>query len=100
MMPFQTDIDQIAIKLQRRTPAPRCLQNPVAIERQRRHAGQSAAAGAAIRPGRPTDDADNDRTTRLVLEHGTTGITRAGADSIANTVGYGIDQTNLKRAGL
>src|SRR6266702_4647790 len=60
----------------------------------------SAAAGSAVRPGRPADDPDKHGTSWSVLEHGAAGIPGAGADSIANTVGYGIDQPDLKRAGL
>ena len=37
---------------------------------------------------------------RLVLEHRAAGIAGAGANSVANTVGYGIDQADLQRAGL
>ena len=46
---------------QRRAPLPRGLHDPVAVERQRRNAGQTAAARAAVRPGRPADDADDGR---------------------------------------
>src|SRR5205085_10668369 len=48
----------------------------------------------------PTDDGEEHGAVRLVLEHGTAGITGTGANPIANTVGYGIDQPDLERAGL
>src|SRR4051812_8785227 len=99
-VPLQDDIDQDAVKSQRRTPAPRGLQDPVAIERERRDTGQPAAAGGSVRPRGPADDADEHGSCRLVLEHGTAGITGAGANSVANTVGYGVDQPDLERAGL
>ena len=65
--------------LQGRSPLPRGLQNPVPVKRQRRDSGEAAAAGAAVRPGRPADDADDNGTGWLVLEHRPAGIAGAGA---------------------
>ena len=83
-----------------RTPLPRGLQDPVAVKRQRRHAGQPATARGAVRSGRPADDADDDRAARLVLEYRRAGIPGAGAEPVARALPDRIDQADLQRARL
>src|ERR1700730_62049 len=80
---------------QRRTPRPRGFQNPVAVKRERRNAGQAAAARAAVRPGRPADDADDGSTALAVLKHRPAGIPGAGAEPVAGALRERIDQTDL-----
>src|SRR3981081_1300476 len=80
----------------RKTPLAGGLQDPVAVERERRNAGQSAAAGAAVRPRRPTDDAADGRPARPILEHRPAGIAGTGAKSVANPLRGRIDQANLQ----
>src|SRR5271165_415069 len=72
------DIDQTLKESQRKTPLPHCLHNPVSIEGERRDAGQTTAAGATVRPGRPADNPDNCRAALLILEHRPAGIPGAG----------------------
>src|SRR5262249_41575656 len=87
-------------KLERKSPLPRSRQNPVAIERQRRHAGEAAATRAAFRPRGPAHDADDRRRPLLILEHGRAGIAGAGAKPGLRALPGRIDETNLQRAGL
>src|SRR5215471_14917995 len=75
---LQNDIDQPLKKSQHKTPLPRHLQNPVPIEGERGDAGQSAAAGAAVRPRRPADHADDGRAALLIFEYRAAGIPGAG----------------------
>src|SRR5260370_17417241 len=85
---------------QGKPPVLRGLQDRVAVERERRKAGQSAAARAAVRPGRPADDANDGRAARPVLEHRAAGIPSAGAKPVAGALRERIDQANLQRPGL
>src|SRR5437764_2666890 len=87
-------------KLQSRSPLPCGLQDPIAVERERRDPGETAAAGAAVRPGRPTHDADDDGAGWLVLEHRPAGIAGACAKPAARALASGIDQANLQAAGF
>src|SRR4051812_34197266 len=86
--------------LQPRAPLPRGLLQPVAVERQRRDAGEPAATGRAVRPGRPADDADDGGTRLLVLEHRSAGIAGAGAEPVAGALVDGIDEADLQRPRL
>ena len=85
---------------QYKTPLPRGLHNPVAVERQRRHAGQAAAAGAAVRPCRPADDPDDGRAALPVLKHRAAGIAGTRAEPAARALPDRIDQANLQCPGL
>src|SRR5258706_13059203 len=85
---------------QSKPPLARGLQNPVAIKRKRRDSGQAAAACAAVRPRRPTDDADDGRSAVPVLKHRATGIPGTGAKPIARTLSDRIDQADLQSPGL
>src|SRR4051794_9620265 len=84
--------------LQPRAPSPCALPNPVAVQRQRRGAGDAAAAGGTVRPRRPADDADDGGAAWLLLEHGPAGIAGAGAHSIAKALADRIDQADLQRS--
>src|SRR5260370_1573834 len=81
---------------QGKTPLARGLQDPVAIERKRRDAGQAAAARAAVRPRRPADDADDGGTALPVLKHRTTGIPGTCAKPLACALSDRIDQADLQ----
>src|SRR5258706_12894810 len=85
---------------QGKPPLARGLQNPVAIKRKRRDSGQAAAACAAVRPRRPTDDADDGRSAVPVLKHRATGIPGTCAKPIARTLSDRIDQADLQSPGL
>src|ERR1700716_1230841 len=85
---------------QRKTPLARGLKNPVAVERERRNAGQAAAARAAVRPGRPADDADDGRGALPVLEHRAAGIPGTGAEPVPDALPDRIDQPDLQGARL
>ena len=76
------------------------LQDPVAVERERRDPGEAAAAGAAVRPGRPAHDADDDGAGWLDLEHRPAGIAGTCAKPLARALASGIDQANLQAAGF
>src|SRR5439155_9112963 len=89
-------ISKISPALEGGAPLPRGLQHPVAVERERRDAGHATAAGAAVRPGRPADDADDLGAARFVLENRRAGIAGAGAKPIARALADRIDQTNLQ----
>src|ERR1700694_1907344 len=84
----------------RKTPLARGLQDPVPVERERRNPGQAAAAAAAVRPGRPADDANDGGAVRPVLEYGSAGIPGAGANPVADAQRERIDQPDLQGAGL
>src|SRR5436190_4699426 len=85
---------------QGKTPLVRGLQDPVAIKRKRRNAGQAAAARAAVRPRRPTDDADDGRGALPVLKHRATGIPGTGAKPVPCTPSDRIDQADLQSPRL
>src|SRR6266404_2534595 len=85
---------------QRRTPLARGLHNPVAVECERRNAGQAAAARAAVRPRRPADDADDGGAALPVLKHRAAGIAGTGAEPVSIALPDRIDQANLQRPGL
>src|SRR5213080_4732209 len=85
---------------QGKTPLARGLQDPVAIKRKRRNAGQAAAARAAVRSRRPTDDADDGRGALPVLKHRATGIPGAGAKPVPCTPSDRIDQADLQSPRL
>src|SRR5712675_3074481 len=85
---------------QGKTPLARGLQDPVAIERKRRDAGEAAAARAAVRPRRPADDADDGGSALPVLKHRATGIPRTGAKPLACALSDRIDQADLQSPGL
>src|SRR6185436_15142869 len=76
------------------------LQDPFAVQRQRRDAGEAAAAVGHVGSGRPADDADNRRASLLVLEHRPAGIAGAGPHPLTRTLTKGIDKTDLQRARL
>ena len=59
------------------------LQNPVPVKRQRRDAGEAAAAVRIIRPRRPRDDADDNGLAILFFEHRRAGIAGAGAKPVS-----------------
>src|SRR5258707_1899570 len=85
---------------QGKPPLARGLQNPVAITRKRRDAGQAAAARAAVRPRRPADDANDDGTALPGLKHRATGIPGAGTKPLACTLSDRIDQPDLQSPRL
>src|SRR5436190_10404821 len=85
---------------QGKSPLARGLQDPVAIKRKRRNAGQAAAARAAVRPRRPTDDADDGRRALQVLKHRPAGIPGTGAKPFPRTLSDRIDQADLQGPGL
>src|ERR1700694_2655852 len=85
---------------QSKTPLAAGLQNPVAVKRERRDAGQTAAARAAVRPRRPADDADDRSGALAVLKHRATVIPGAGAKPLACALPGRIDQANLQSPRL
>src|SRR5712672_15807 len=85
---------------QGKTPLARGLQNPVAIKRKRRDPGQAAAARAAVRPRRPTDDADDGGSALPVFKHRATGIPGTGAQPLPRPLSDRIDQADLQSPGL
>src|SRR5258705_1270648 len=85
---------------QRKAPLARRLQNPVAIKRKRRDPGQAAAARAAVRPRRPTDDADDGGSALPVFKHRATGIPGTGAQPLPRPLSDRIDQADLQSSGL
>src|SRR5215831_11900574 len=86
------------VHLQSKTPLSGGLQDPVAVKCQRRHAGQAAAARAAVGSGRPADDTDDHRPGLVILNHRTAGIAGAGPQAIPRALPGGIDQANLQGA--
>src|SRR5579883_2124815 len=93
-------IDQPLKESQSKTPLPSGSQNPVAVKCERRHPGQPAASVAAVRPGRPADDADDCGASLLILEHRAAGIPGAGAKTIARAIGRGVHEADLQTARL
>src|SRR5258706_3840567 len=85
---------------QGKPPLARGLKSPLAIRLRRLDSGQAAAACAAVRPRRPTDDADDGRSAVPVLKHRATGIPGTGAKPIARTLSDRIDQADLQSPGL
>src|SRR5258707_9175004 len=81
---------------QGKTPVLRGLQDPVAVERERRNAGQTAAARAAVRPGRPADDADNGGAPPPGLKHPAPRTPRAGAEPPSTPPPHPADPANLQ----
>src|SRR6266851_2562484 len=81
---------------ERHTPLAGGLQNPVPVKRERRDAGQTAAARGAVWSRRPADDTDNGRAALAVFKHRASGIPGAGAKPVARAQSDGIDEANLQ----
>src|SRR4051794_37770473 len=82
---------------ERYAPIARPLQDPWPVVRQGRYSREAAATGIAVRPCRPTDDADQ-RRDLLVLKYRPAGIAGASAKARLTALGDGIDQPDLQRA--
>ncbi len=81
-------------------PASRGGDDPVAVERQRRYAGEAAAARRVVCAGRPAHHTGDDAAAVLILERGRAGVSGAGAHASAFILGLRIDQAHLQCAGL
>src|SRR5580693_9893088 len=85
-----------ALRRKRRAQYPRGVDDPGAVTRQRRDAGQPAATVPEFRPGRPAHHANDDDAAVLVAEHRRAGIAGAGAQPGAVAFGLRIEQANLQ----
>ena len=85
-----------ALGQERRAKLPCRVDDPCAVACQRRHAGETAAAGFEFRPGRPAHDTDNDGAPVLVAEYRRAGIARAGAEPGTVALRLRMEQRNWR----
>ena len=78
----------------------RLLHHPAAVARERRDAGEAAAAGGVGGAGRPAHDACDQQAAADVAKHRRAAVAGAGTEACALAFGGGIDKTDLQRAGL
>src|SRR5262245_31166725 len=87
-------------ELQRTAESRRRLDDPLAVELDRRDAGQPAAAGGAVRAGGPAHHADHRQPAAVVLVDRAAGVAGAGAEPGLHVGGRRVDQAELQIAGL
>src|SRR6516162_357031 len=85
---------------QRRAHFPRLLHHPRPIARERRDAGEAAAAFAQSRAGRPAHHTDHCEHATDLARDRRAGITGTGAESGALAFGGGVGEPDLQRPRL